>query len=476
VSTSQHIYICYSREDTAIMQRVRTSLQRVGLKVWTGDNIEPGSDQWKKEIPRAIQNSSAILVLMSPAANHSEWITRELSVAKSLHIEILPLLVAGEVHQSLHPAVATMEYIDLRDDYEKGMVQVIRLCYEYRQQVDLRTTMELRVAMDTETPEEAAQDEVVTPETANQEVKLFVSRVAARDEVSKPDKRRSNLNKPKPKSKTEPEPSAEPSRLRLLFGIGLLVVGLIAAVVVAILMLNPLGSDTALTEVVTVDTTAESTEGVETTAESQADVPTATTEPSSTPEPTATRVLPTTAPTSVPQNQAVTVALTVVPPTIAPTEIPASPTLVPATDIPAATAIPAVTDGNIEIRYNDDTIVVHNISDDDVNLSGVAFVLVGADAANSVLFLAEEWGMTNNILGNNRCAQIWRVEFAEMPVSEPPANECGGRSAFRSTPRTFWIADGDRTIFELRRNNEVLAQCEAALRSNNTILTCMADV
>ena len=469
MSTSQHIYICYSREDTAIMQRIRTSLQRVGLKVWTGETLDQGSDQWKKEIPRAVHNASTILVLMSPAANHSEWITRELSVARSLHIEILPLLVAGEVHQSLHPAVATMEYIDLRDDYEKGMVQVIRLCYEYRQQVDLRSTMELRIAMDTETPEEATgQPEVVTPEVASQEVKLFVSRVAA--EVSKPDKQRAS-NKPKVKAK--PEPTAQPSRLRLMLGIGLIVGGLIAAVVVAILLLNPFGSDAALTAVAVADTTEESTEAVEVTVESQVDVPTETPEPSSTPRPTATRVPPTQAPTNVPPTQAPTLAPTATP---EPTDIPASSTPIQPSDTPAPTAIPVITDGNIEIRYNGDTIVVHNISDSDVSLAGVAFVLVGADAANSVLFLAEEWGMTNNILQNDRCAQIWRVEFAEIPASEPPANECGARSAFRSTPRTFWIADGNKTVFELRRNNEVLAQCEAARRNNNTIMTCMADI
>ena len=40
--------------------------------------------------------------------------------------EILPLMVNGEVHQALLPALAEMEYIDLRNDYEGNIIQVIR--------------------------------------------------------------------------------------------------------------------------------------------------------------------------------------------------------------------------------------------------------------------------------------------------------------------------------------------------------------
>ena len=144
MATSQHIFICYDPADTGVMQRIRDNLQRVGLKIWAGDTIEPGSDQWRKQVPNAIRNAAVVVVLMSPAANRSEWVEREIDLAKSVGVEILPLMVIGEVHQALLPALAEMEYIDLRDDYEANIIQVIRLCYEYRQQEDSRTTTELR--------------------------------------------------------------------------------------------------------------------------------------------------------------------------------------------------------------------------------------------------------------------------------------------------------------------------------------------
>jgi hypothetical protein len=160
-----------------------------------------------------------------------------------------------------------------------------------------------------------------------------------------------------------------------------------------------------------------------------------------------------------------------VPPTFAPTTA-----TEPSTATPSPTTVAPVTNGNVEIRYNGDTIVFHNITNTDVNLTGVQLILVGQDAADSVLFLAEEWDMSNNILQPDRCAQVWRVEFVELPASEAPANQCGARSAYRATPRTFWIVDGEKTMFELRRDNEVLAQCPSARRNINTILTCMADI
>jgi hypothetical protein len=147
--------------------------------------------------------------------------------------------------------------------------------------------------------------------------------------------------------------------------------------------------------------------------------------------------------------------------------------------LPTNTVVPTFTpvaDANIEIMYNGDTLVVHNISTGNINLSGIQFVLAGADAADSVLFLAEEWGLANNNLQQRRCAQVWRVEFVELPAGQPPANECHSRSAFRSTVRTFWIIDSDKTVFEVRQDGNVLAQCEAAAIRNDTILRCRVRI
>src|SRR5215204_4488687 len=159
------------------MQRIRDNLQRVGLKIWAGDTIEPGSEQWRKQVPNAVRNAAVVVVLMSPAANRSEWVEREIDFAKSVGTEILPLMVSGEVHQALLPALAEMEYIDLRDDYEANIIQVIRLCYEYRQQEDVRTTTELRQVLADE-DESAPRMPSKPTKPTHEDVKHFVRQIS----------------------------------------------------------------------------------------------------------------------------------------------------------------------------------------------------------------------------------------------------------------------------------------------------------
>jgi hypothetical protein len=489
VATSQHIFICYDPADTAVMQRIRDNLQRVGLKIWAGDAIEPGSDQWRKQVPNAVRNAAVVVVLMSPAANRSEWVERELDLAKSVGVEILPLMVSGEVHQALLPALAEMEYIDLRADYEANIIQVIRLCYEYRQQEDSRTTTELRQVMADEDGVEApasgksgkpalptklsksGQPTQLSKQTkpTHEDVKVFVRQISSVEDIVKPETDEDRRKK-----------TAE-RRMFLLIATGVVILAVIGGLLAIFLVsgLNPLALGQAKEEttepesVVTQEITptlvvSPTVEMTATTEPTTSGTPTATTQPSATSIPPTSTTAPTAIPTSIPP--------TTVPPTA--TLIPPVQTVVP-TLLPTNTAVPSLTPvatGNIEMMYNGNTLVFHNISTADINLTGIQFILVGATPADSVLFLADEWGLNNNMLQNQRCAQVWSTEFSEIPATDPPANECASRSAYRATSRTFWIADADKTVFEIRQNGNVLAQCQAAPEGNETIMRCMVNI
>lgn len=470
-SSPQHVVICYSREDTDFMERIRKNLRHVGLQVWTDEGLEPASNEWKAEVVKAVKGAGAVLVLMSPTANQSELIKRVVQLAQKHKIEILPLLIKGEVHQSLLPLLAKMEYIDLRDDYEGNIIQVIRLCYEFRQQDDARTTSELRQAM---SPDTQSIPKLDTPNPAKPDVKVSVSQLKSMNEVRK------NI-----------APQQTSNQTRILIGSILLVGGVFGAIFAGLYLMgiSPFESGETTEEAivaeasveVTAEVTAEiiATDDVEITEEATAeataettaevvdptDVPTATDVP---PTPTNTNVPPTA--TSIPPSSTPMPTLSPIPPTNTPQP---SPTIVP----PTATPAPLTSEeSNLEILYNGDTLILHNTADSNINLAGLEFVLVGASDADSVIFTAEEWELSNNILQPERCTQVWRVEFVQLPATEPPADVCTARSAFRSTVHRFWIADGDKTMFEVRRGGRVVAQCNAAVLNNNAILTCYADV
>jgi hypothetical protein len=197
-------------------------------------------------------------------------------------------------------------------------------------------------------------------------------------------------------------------------------------------------------------------------------------EPSATPTDEPTIVPDTVVPSSMPDTaKPATVVPTVIPPTAIPTEIPASAT---PTAIPATPESVVLEDAELELRYNDDTLVVLNRSGETVSLTGLQFVQLSD--ADPVLFAAWEWAAAGGLLESERCVQVWRTEFVDLPETVPPADVCLARSAFRSTVRQFWIADNATPLFEVWREDELLGSCPTVLRDSpdEQIETCRVDL
>lgn len=95
-----HIFISYSRTDQTYASSLKTHLQEQGFQVWMDDRINYG-DTWFREISQAIRTCSAFIVLMTPAADDSEWVHKEILIAIKREKQlkrclIFPLLLEGE--------------------------------------------------------------------------------------------------------------------------------------------------------------------------------------------------------------------------------------------------------------------------------------------------------------------------------------------------------------------------------------------
>lgn len=87
-----HVFISYSRKDQSTARRLADDLRHHGYDVWMDDRIEYGG-QWLKVIFEAIRESSAVIVLMSPEAEKSDWVEKEYLYAKQLQKLVLPLML-----------------------------------------------------------------------------------------------------------------------------------------------------------------------------------------------------------------------------------------------------------------------------------------------------------------------------------------------------------------------------------------------
>jgi tetratricopeptide (TPR) repeat protein len=104
------VFVSYAREDREDLDRVLRPLDAAGLAYWFDERLE-WDDNWWQEVRNRIHTAHAVIVLMSPRAATSDWVTREVLVAKEHEKTIFPVLLEGKVL----PQLTERQYLDLSD-------------------------------------------------------------------------------------------------------------------------------------------------------------------------------------------------------------------------------------------------------------------------------------------------------------------------------------------------------------------------
>jgi Domain of unknown function (DUF4268)/TIR domain len=133
----KHIFLSYSREDSAMMRRVRDVLRDEGFVVWTDESLTPGTASWKLAIEQAIEAAGALLVLLSPTAKRSEWVNNELGYARTHDVSIFPVLVVGEDKDAVPLALINAQRVDLRTRFLSEMQALVDALREHLTRLDV---------------------------------------------------------------------------------------------------------------------------------------------------------------------------------------------------------------------------------------------------------------------------------------------------------------------------------------------------
>jgi hypothetical protein len=89
-----HVFISYSRDDHRYARRLVAHLRKQGVTTWMDDAIDYGTS-WPDVIKTMIDNSVALVLVMTPAAQASPWVEREFTQARTTNKPIFPLLLRG---------------------------------------------------------------------------------------------------------------------------------------------------------------------------------------------------------------------------------------------------------------------------------------------------------------------------------------------------------------------------------------------
>lgn len=104
----KQIFISFSQRDTRYMSTMRENLIRIGYKPWIDPKPRPGQD-WRFEIDDAIRAADALLVIVSPSAAESVYVTYEWSLAIGLGVPVIPVIFSKA---KMHPRLQMLEHFD----------------------------------------------------------------------------------------------------------------------------------------------------------------------------------------------------------------------------------------------------------------------------------------------------------------------------------------------------------------------------
>ena len=76
--------------------------------------LTPGTSSWTFAIERALLDAEMVVVVCSPSAKKSEWVSKELLHAHDQKLPILPILIQGDPGQSIPFAIYDVQHIDAR--------------------------------------------------------------------------------------------------------------------------------------------------------------------------------------------------------------------------------------------------------------------------------------------------------------------------------------------------------------------------
>jgi len=120
------IFLCYSSKDEPQARAVVQQLETHGLKCWISSRDVPAGRNYQESIVRAIQTSKSIVFLFSDSSNKTNEVKKELSLASSFDIPVIPLrLTATRPNSALLYELSTRQWIDGSADFDTALPQVV---------------------------------------------------------------------------------------------------------------------------------------------------------------------------------------------------------------------------------------------------------------------------------------------------------------------------------------------------------------
>ena len=119
------VFLSYAHKDRHYRKRVQKALEKRGLWVWVDDRgLTPGI-AWQEAIQEAIDSACSIVVILSPDAKISRYVSRELNYAGSQGKRIFPVLARGNLKTAVPFAVSGIQFVSIAKTSKAEFAEVM---------------------------------------------------------------------------------------------------------------------------------------------------------------------------------------------------------------------------------------------------------------------------------------------------------------------------------------------------------------
>jgi len=129
------VFISYVHSDADEAGRLVKALQSNNVVGWLDKADISAGEGISSAVRNALKLSSAVIVLLSPRALHSEWVQFEIGAAEALDKKIIPIIISGDhLEEQLPDILRNRRWIDGRDRPYEDVVRDVERAVESAQE------------------------------------------------------------------------------------------------------------------------------------------------------------------------------------------------------------------------------------------------------------------------------------------------------------------------------------------------------
>lgn len=117
-----HVFISYKNEDVDFAENVKSRLKDAGFTAWIDDAEIGAGEEWRTKIDQAVGDALALIVIMTPEAKASEYVTYEWAFALGAGVKVIPVKLK---ETELHPRLKVLQHLDFTNTKNRPWIKLI---------------------------------------------------------------------------------------------------------------------------------------------------------------------------------------------------------------------------------------------------------------------------------------------------------------------------------------------------------------